>query len=326
MVTPTPTSAPRTVLTANGMALDPDPDHLGELEPATDLLGDGDALRSAMQERGYLFFPGLLDVDAVLAARAEVLQKYAIVGEIDDRSPIDEAIAGDGAGVPSVNLRAFSRSVRTGHWYLRVTEDPALMAMYADLLGGEVRCFDMRWPRFVRPGEGCGFHCDGPYMNRGTDRLFSSWIPLGRVHRHEGALLLLEGSHVDETLHAGYLRADADRDGLTWLDDDPNVVRERYGRRWVTTDFEPGDVLCFTMHTLHGALDNRSPVGRCRLSSDTRYQRADEPADPRWNGGEIEGHGGRRVFYPGMGTWNNVDFQDEWKRIDERGRLVMEES
>ncbi len=69
---------------------------------------------------------------------------------------------------------------------------------------------------------------------------------------------------------------------------------------------------------------NRSPVGRCRLSSDTRYQRADEPADPRWNGtGEVEGHGGRRVFYPGMGRWNNVDFQDEWKHVDERGRLTM---
>ena len=99
-----------------------------------------------------------------------------------------------------------------------------------------------------------------------------------------------------------------------------------YGSRWLTTDFEPGDVLCFGMHMLHGALDNHSQVNRCRLSSDSRYQRLDEPADPRWSGEQFEGHGGRRVFYPGLGRWNNDDFQDEWKDIDERGRLRLRDT
>jgi hypothetical protein len=315
------TATPSTTLTANGLPVDTSPDLFGEFEPADELLGDPAALTEAMAERGYLFFRELLDPDVVLAARREVLLKYAILGEIDDRCPIDDAIAGDGDGVLGANIRAFSESVRTGARYLAVTDAPTLLDLHAMLLGGEVKTFDMRWPRFVRPGEGCGFHCDGPYMNRGTDRIISSWIPLGRVDRHEGALMLLEGSHVSEALHDGYLRADADRDGLTWLDDDPNAVRERYGTRWVTTDFRPGDVLCFGMHMLHGALDNRSTTGRCRLSSDSRYQRADEPADPRWNGADFEGHGGSRVFYPGLGRWNNDDFQDEWKDVDDRGRI-----
>ncbi len=308
-------------LTANGNPVDTGPGRFGELEPADDLLDDVDGLRDAMEERGYLFFRELLDPGMVMAARHEVLLKYAILGEIDDRHPLDDAVAGDGAAVTSVNLRAFSESVRTGVRYLAVTDAPALLDLHARLLGGAVKTFDMRWPRFVRPGEGCGFHCDGPYMNRGTDRIFSSWIPLGQVDRGEGALMLLEGSHRSERLHQGYLRADADRDGLTWLDDDPANVLDLYGSRWLTTDFRPGDVLCFGMHMLHGALDNRSTTGRCRLSSDSRYQRADEPADPRWNGEHFEGHGGRRVFYPGLGRWNNDDFQDEWKDIDERGRI-----
>jgi hypothetical protein len=312
------------VLTANGVAVDRAPDRWGELEPADDLLGHDVALRAAMSDRGYLFFRGLLDPEVVLAARREILLKYSIIGEIDDRHPIDDAIAGDRAGVGSANLRAFSESVRSGACYLAVTDAPEVLAVHTALLGGPVRSFDMRWPRFVRPGEGCGFHCDGPYMNRGTDtsRIFSSWIPLGRVRRHEGALMLLEGSHRSEQL-GGYLAADADRDGLQWLDDDPSVVRARYGSRWLSADFEPGDVLCFGMNMLHGALDNQSPVGRCRLSSDSRYQRVDEPADPRWNGTAFEGHGGRRVFYPGLGRWNNDDFQDEWKDVDEHGRLVL---
>ncbi len=314
------------LLTANGHPLDTSPQRFGALEAMNGILGDPMALRDTMADRGHLFFRKLISPEAVLAARHEILQKYAILGEIDDRHPIDEAIAGDGAGVPSANLRAFSESVRTGTDYLRVTDADEVVAVHESLLGGTVRSFDMRWPRFVRPGEGCGFHCDGPYMSRGTDRIFSCWIPLGRVDRSEGALLLLENSHRSEKLHREYLSADADRDGLTWLDADPTVVQRKYGDRWLTTDFEPGDVLFFGIHTLHGALDNQSATGRCRLSSDSRYQRVDEPADPRWNGTDFEGHGGRRVFYPGLGRWNNEDFQDEWKDVDERGRPLLRTS
>ena len=310
-------------LTANGYPVDPAPDRLGELTPANHLLDDPAALRAQMTERGHLFFRRLIDPAIVLEARREVLTKYAVLGEVDDRHPIEDAIAGDGAAVLTANLRAFSSGVRNGYWYRRVTDGPEVLGVMSSLLDGEVRIFEMRWPRFVRPGEGCGFHCDGPYMNRGTDRIFSAWVPLGDIARTDGALVVLEGSHRSERLHAGYLKADADLDGLEWLDDDPSAVQEAYGERWLTTDFEAGDVIMFGMHTLHGALDNRSPVGRCRLSSDSRYQRADEPADPRWNGADFEGHGGNRVFYPGLGRWNNADFQDEWKDVDEHGRIVL---
>lgn len=312
-------------LTANGRPFDLTPDRFGELEPASDLMADPVALRDAMAERGYLFFPGLLEASLVTEARREILLKYAIIGEIDDRFDLDDAVPGDRAGVATANLRAFSESVRSGSRYLQVTDHERVLGVHEALLGGPVRSYDFRWPRFVRPGEGCGFHCDGPYMNRGThmSRIFASWIPLGRVRREEGALVVLEDSHRSAALQDGYLRADADRDGLVWLDPDPVALQDRYGRRWLTTDFEPGDVLCFTMQTLHGAIDNRAPR-RCRLSSDSRYQRVDEPLDPRWNGAVIEGHGGQRVFYPGLGQWNNEDFQDEWKRVDDRGRLATE--
>lgn len=319
----TPDSAASETLTANGHRVATDPARFGELESANDLLGNPEALRDAMAERGHLLFRELIEPAVVRAARREVLLKYAILGEIDDRFPLDDAVAGDREGVHSANVRAFSASVRSGAHYLAVTDAPEVLAVHEALLGGPVKSFDMRWPRFVRPGEGCGFHCDGPYMNRGTSRIFSSWIPLGDVERSDGALMLLENSHRSQRLHDGYLRSDADRDGLTWLDDDPSNVLDAYGTRWLTTDFREGDVLCFGMHTLHGALDNRSATGRCRLSSDSRYQRTDEPADPRWNGDRFDGHGGSRVFYPGLGSWNNDDFQDEWKHVDERGRIQV---
>ena len=88
---------------------------------------------------------------------------------------------------------------------------------------------------------------------------------------------------------------------------------------------EPGDVLIFAMNVIHGAFDNESESGRCRLSTDSRYLVDGETPDPRWNGDEINPHGPGRVFYPGLGSWENADFQDEWKYVDERGRLRLPE-
>lgn len=309
-------------LEANGFTVDPDPENFGELDEGPDPSDSAD-LRDRFATDGYVFLRGLLDPDLVLAARLEILTKYAVLGEVDDRYPIEAAIAGDGAGVPHANLRAFSESVRQGHDYTSVVMAPELLSTVSILLDGLAAPFTMRWPRFVRPGEGCGFHCDGPYMNRGTVHQLSTWIPLGTIEPNNGALMLLEGSHRNEELANGYLQMDADRDGLVWLDDDPNLVRERYGKRWLTTTFQPGDVLAFSMNMLHGAFDNRSPENRCRLSSDSRYYRAGETHDPRWTGAAIEGHGPNRVFYPGLGRWHNSDFRDEWKPVDDFGRLVI---
>jgi ectoine hydroxylase-related dioxygenase (phytanoyl-CoA dioxygenase family) len=207
--------------------------------------------------------------------------------------------------------------------YQNVVLNEKLMAYLERLLGGEVHPYDFRWPRFVRPGEGCGFHYDGPYMNRGTDRVFTSWIPLGDVAKHEGALIILEDSHKVDQLLDSYAKKDADKDKISWLSTNPRTLQEKFGGRWLTTDFRAGDVLSFGMHLLHGALDNCSPVKRCRLTSDTRYQKASEPIDDRWNGANPEAHGYDKVFLPGLGAWNNIEFQDEWKSVDEYGRLIL---
>jgi hypothetical protein len=244
-----------------------------------------------------------------------------VIGEVDDRFDVDDGIAGDRGGLRSANLRSFTESARTGAHYESVILDPTLLETVGTLLNGPVRPYDFRWPRLARPGEGCGFHCDGPYMSRGTDRHLSTWIPLGNVAPHEGALMILEDSHRNQELADGYLTMDADRDGLVWLDDDPAAVQQRYGKRWLTSTFAPGDVLIFSMSTLHGAFDNMSESHRCRLSTDSRYLVDGEVPDPRWNGDDLNPHGPGRVFYPGLGSWENADFQDEWKYVDEHGRL-----
>jgi hypothetical protein len=310
-------------LYSNGHKLDLCPETYGQLRDSNDVLDDPQALEARMAEDGYWLFRGLIGRNAVLEARREILLKYAVIGEIDAiNHPLMEGVHSQDSAIDKVNLLAFTESVRTGQAYERVVLDEALTGLLKRSLGGAVCCFDFKWPRLVRPGETCGLHCDAPYVNRGSRNVVTAWIPLGDLAREEGALIILEGSHRNEIVRRRYAHKDADRDHLGWLSTNPITLQKNLGGRWLTTDFRAGDVLLFSMFLVHGALDNHSRTNRCRLTSDTRYQLAGEPLDERWNGDQPKLHGGRRVFLPGLGSWKNRNFQDEWKSVDERGRLV----
>ena len=54
-----------------------------------------------------------------------------------------------------------------------------------------------------------------------------------------------------------------------------------------------GDVLIFSVFTVHGSLDNQS--NEIRLSTDSRYQLASEPLDERWMGEKPPAHGGNSI-------------------------------
>ena len=311
-------------LCVNGIPVDTSPERFGELTASNDLLEDLNALKARMEEDGYLYFRGLLDAERVRAARREILMKYAIAGEVDTTDhDVMDAIQSEESFIDKLNLRALSLSIRTGACYEALVHDPALMAFYTRFLGGPVRTFDFKWARFVRPGEGCGFHADAPYVNRGTKHLYSSWIPIGDVSMVEGALLLLENSHKSPLIHP-YVDMDADRDQLGWLGTDPNEVQRRLGGRWLSTNFKAGDVMCFSINLVHGTFDNQSPIKRCRLCSDTRYQLVSAPLDERWNGDDLDPHSDGRVFLPGLIKKDqNKQFFEEWKPVDRYGRLAL---
>jgi len=74
-----------------------------------------------------------------------------------------------------------------------------------------------------------------------------------------------------------------------WLSKDPVSLRAHLGGRWLTAEYRAGDLVIFTVQTVHASLDNRS--NQIRLSTDTRYQLASEPVDERWIGPKPIGHG-----------------------------------
>ena len=256
--------------------------------------GDPAELNRRLDEDGYLFLPGALDPDLVLAARREVFGRLAAVGEI--REPAADGIATgtsrrtELAGDPA----EFLKGICEGPALRRVSHGPELHSLAAGLFGAPARAFDFLWLRPTPIGRASPLHFDHVYMNRGSDRVMTVWIPLGPVPLCDGPLLIVEGGHRFDDLTTEYrgLDVDRDKDRSGSFADDPVTIAERYGTRLLTADFAAGDVVLFGPFTLHGSFDNQSPERRVRLSCDARYQPAADAVDARWFGAEPPGHGG----------------------------------
>lgn len=287
---------------SQGYALDLRPESFGELECSAPLLGDANALRSRMQEQGYLFIRGFFRREDVLAARQTVIRRMIPRGWLDpDCDPMDGVVR------QGVELKFQPELGADNPELERVLYQGPIMDFYRRLFGEEVRHFDFTWFRVVGPGMGTNPHCDVVYMGRGTrDRLYTAWVPIGDVPIDLGGLMMLEGSHRQKDRLNPYLERDVDtyctngrhaqeieagKKNWEWsgsLSNNPVSLREKLGGRWLTTNFKAGDLLTFPMHMVHASLDN--PTNRVRLSSDSRYQPASEPADERWVGENPIGH------------------------------------
>ena len=297
-------------LTSNNHTLDPAPGAWGQLLDSSAIARDGAALRARIARDGYLYLPGLLDRERVTAARAEVCARLMRAGQLRAGTDSMDAVAAQNyAGLPMDALA-------TGNAPLSdVLYRGAMMEFYRELLSGAVRHFDFTWMRAVGPNGATPPHTDAVYMNRGTLDLYTSWTPLGDTDDQTGGLMVLEGSHRHQKLRDNYSSKDVDafcenRVGADyqkmggggniretgWLTTDPVKLRATLGGRWLSAQFQMGDLLMFSIFTVHASLDNRS--NRVRLSSDSRYQLASETADPRWIGPNPIGHGaaGKRAM------------------------------
>ena len=283
------------------------PGLFGELKSSRSLFGNAEALRARMREDGYLYLPGLLNRERVLAGRTSLLEKLEAEGALDPTYPRNEAMARNGvAHAFRPDLAANDPAVAA------VLYDNEIMAFWEHFLGGDVLHFDFTWLRAKFPAEHTvtSPHCDIVYMGRGTPDLYTAWIPFSDVPYDFGGLMILEGSHRKEDVLGEYWKMDVDAfcsngpeaEGIKsgeiyWQSDkhggnfhnDAVALQSEIGGRWLGAEFKMGDVLLFSMHTLHSAADNRTL--RIRLSTDSRYQLASEPADERWIGPNPVGHG-----------------------------------
>ena len=286
-----------------GRQLNTAPTHFGTLTDSRDLVGDGDALRARMAADGYLYLPNVLDVEQVHAARHSILLKLQEEGALHPEHPLDAGII-----APGVHF-TFRPDLANGNPVIhRLLYSGMIMEFMRDFLGGPVLHYDYTWLRAKAPGPNTATspHCDIVFMNRGTKQLYTVWTPLSDVPYDLGGLIVLENSHRQQEHLGEYWEFDVD----TYCIDDKNDaaherwawgkgggsyskdaigVRQELGGRWLSTEYKAGDLLIFSMFTLHASLDNCTD--RVRLSTDSRYQLASEAVDERWIGEHPIAHG-----------------------------------
>jgi hypothetical protein len=250
------------------------PAEIGQMPDSSGLLGDPAALRARMAEDGYLFLRGFHPRQEVLAARARIQEKMKELGIQTGQHRQMQAAA----ALPEV---------------LALLEAPRLFAFFGAFFGEPALTFDEKWLRAVGHGEFTGLHYDNVYMGRGSARLHTVWTPLGDLPLEMGTLAVCAGSHLEpfRELQETYGRQDVDRDPVRnggWYSNNPREVSARFGGRWVTSPVQAGDAIVFPMFTLHGSTQNTTR--NIRMSCDTRFQPAADPADERWAGAARAGH------------------------------------
>ncbi|MGA2380533.1 MAG: phytanoyl-CoA dioxygenase family protein [Spirochaetia bacterium] len=194
-------------LTYLGRNVDTSPTMFGELRSSIELLNDPETLESRMTQDGYLFLPGLLNREEVLAAREEILMRLDAAGYIDRSHPLLDAI-------PSAEVKdGFVPQLATNNEPLeKVIFHGPMMSFYQGILGGPVRHFDFVWLRAKRPGitDATPPHYDVVFMGRGTKKLYTSWTPLEDVPMEKGGLMVLESSHRLDEVKSTYGELDVD--------------------------------------------------------------------------------------------------------------------
>lgn len=301
----------------NDRLLDTSPNSFGPLRSSSDAVSDRRELHRRMTQDGYLFLPRFLALEEVQAARLSSLKRLAKQDLFLAEQPITKGVL-----KPEIRMRSAQNIPLNNPSLDKLLYSGRMIQFYEFFLGGSVRHFNYTWFRAKTPGMGIASqpHCDIVYMGRGTKNLYTSWTPLGDIPRHMGGLIILEKSHLQEELKRTYGQTDVDvycenvgeaaqiiahakadnrelspdeQQSIRWTTNgsyatDPTTVRTKLGGRWLTADYQMGDLLIFSMYTMHCSHDNQT--NHIRISTDSRYQLASEPIDIRWVGANPPGN------------------------------------
>ncbi|KAM0326536.1 hypothetical protein ACHAQA_006405 [Verticillium albo-atrum] len=144
-----------------------------------------------------------------------------------------------------------------------------------------------------------GVHYDQTFMRHGEPTSVTAWVPMGDVRLEGGGLIYLEGGDQlgqeieedfaqraraagmdDEEMRSAY---NANMMDSGFLCDGPRDFGRRYGKRWLVSEYEAGDVVLHTPHMIHASTMNNDAERRIRLGTDLRFVNSKRPWDQRWD-------------------------------------------
>ena len=272
-------------LSSNGVAIPFDDAHFRPMTDSTDVRSDAGELRARFHRDGYVLLRSVLDRVQVLDLRADYFGRFDPAMLAPGTTPREGVFSGAlPAALPRYGVAGHPAydTVRSER-FDTLTRAPALAAVATCLLAEPVQLLRRRILRHFHNGAGTASraHVDFDYMNRGSGRSVTAWIPLGDYPIDAGGITYLEGSQgVDRSVLDG-LRGHTDRpDDRRPVSNDLGLTARTLGGRWLWTQFRAGDVVFHSPHIVHASLDNHSDV--MRLSADIRFVPEGADTDPRW--------------------------------------------
>jgi ectoine hydroxylase-related dioxygenase (phytanoyl-CoA dioxygenase family) len=283
-------------LVSNRFVLAKEPERLGWLTPS-DPSRPKKMLWDQFHDQGYLWLKGILDRQSVLEFRRRFFQAFGAVNLIAPGSNPLEGIYSGNEDKGAAH-RMLYEAVRWASYEAFCLSAP-IWQFYEEVLNGPVILHKRKIIRYTKSGEpNCtGAHYDLTYLRAGTDRVFTSWIPIGDIPVEMGGLVYLEGSDAwgrkmeaefsslnsslppEERINA-YNRNMAD---AGWITKDLPSLSDRLNARWLLADYEAGDMIIHSAYMIHAATENKDANNRIRLSTDIRYQLIADQIDVRWN-------------------------------------------
>ena len=236
----------------------------------TDLIGDRARLLDHAHQNGYLFFPGLLPTEPVLALRQQVLQVAEQHELLAPDTDPDAGIRRKGVFIceqdRSETFWRFYIDVQKLRLFHELPHHKHIVRILEVLFGDSVFIHPRHICHVIFPGE--HQYTTPPHQDfhpvRGAQDTWTVWTPLGDCDAELGGLAIARGSNRRGLLENHGVRS--------WelLDDNST--------EWVWNPFKCGDVVMFHSLTIHRGRDNVTE-DRIRLATSARYQSVNEPVD-----------------------------------------------
>jgi ectoine hydroxylase-related dioxygenase (phytanoyl-CoA dioxygenase family) len=280
-------------LQAAGKVLRATPDRMGRLAslPADTPIP---MLRDALREHGYIWLKGFLYRAEVLAFRSYAFAHLADAGFVAD--PIRGTASND-LGQKDLANKLLMELVRSAAFESFCVQ-PTLWRFMDEFLGGLSYLHKRKLLRYTLPHspQVTPAHYDLVYLRGGTDRIVTTWIPIGDIPAEMGGLVYLEGSHALGTkMEAEFRivnaelppeeRISAYNKNMSeggYIGKDLPDMAEKFDARWLIADYEAGDIVLHSPYMIHASTMNEDAQNRIRLSTDIRYQNVRDEIDVRW--------------------------------------------
>ncbi|OQE38030.1 hypothetical protein PENCOP_c009G00365 [Penicillium coprophilum] len=279
-------------------------------------------LRSRYEQDGYLFLKQVLPREDVLAARDAYFSSLKSTGVLKpgtapvegifdpakdhlDYPGIGAAHAGGNGKPGGERAAAFVDLALDAHyqdWYAeKFCNHPALydfIARFSDWGKNTVSLRRTLLRNNIPGSKPIGVHYDQIFLRYGDPTSVTAWVPMGDIKLNGGGLIYLEdGDGIGLEMEEAFF-AKAKQAGLTdeeaksafnsnmmstgLLSERPAEFAREYGRRWLVSAYEAGDVVLHKPHMIHASTVNNDPDNVIRLATDLRFCDSSKPYDKRW--------------------------------------------